>query len=372
MRVTLIVERFTSGTGGVEHVVWTVAHGLREAGDSVRVIARRGEASPGIELERIPAPAFWQPLRVGLFAGGVARRVDSLRAGQEAGVVHGFCRTLAQDVFHAGGGSHADFMRHTYGTAGARWRRLSPRHALQLALERRIYADPGPIVQCPSEMVVREIAGRFGVAASRLRLVRNGVHADRFGRVSDVEIGRLRSEFGPPSAGRIWLLAGSGWRRKGLDVALRALARCRDRGAGLWVAGADPPARWRALADRLGVADRVRFLGPRSDMERVYAASDGLILPSRYDAFGLVCLEAAASGRPVVASARAGASEVLAGCGAVVDDPEDVSGFAAALEALSSAERRRRCGEAGRRAAARLDWPRQIEALRRLYAEIAR
>jgi glycosyltransferase involved in cell wall biosynthesis len=74
----------------------------------------------------------------------------------------------------------------------------------------------------------------------------------------------------------------------------------------------------------------------------------------------------------VVVSARAGSSEVLEGCGVVVDDPEDADGFAAALDRMADSEQRRVCGEAGRKAAAELDWPLQIEALRRLYSEICR
>lgn len=370
MKVTLVVERFAPSAGGVEQVVQQVARGLRDAGDEVRVIARRGEAVRGVRLDRLDSPAVWQPLRVGLFAARVARRVARLRARGETDVVHSFCRTLSQDVFHAGGGCHADYMRHTYGERGRRWRRLSPRHALQLSLERRIFGDPRIVVQCPSAMVAREIGRRYAVAADRLRIVHNGVDVERFGRVSAAEGAALRKELqGGP--GPVWLFAGSGWSRKGLDTALRALAAAREKTAELWVAGADAPAPWLARAGWLGVSDRVRFLGARSDMERLYAAADGLLLPTRYDAFGLVCLEAAAAGRPVVTSARAGAAEVLGDGGVVVADPENVAGFAEALDALAEPGRRRTRGEAGRAAAARLDWPHQVEALRRLYAEVA-
>ncbi|MGH0038045.1 MAG: glycosyltransferase family 4 protein [Myxococcota bacterium] len=372
MRIALIVERFAPSPGGVEQVVWTVAHGLRDAGCRVRVLARLGEPVPGIELERVDAPRFWQPARVALFTRGVARRVARLRARDEVDVVHSFCRTLSQDVFHAGGGCHAESMRSTYGPRGARWRRVSPRHALQLELDRRIFADPAQIVQCPSAMVAREIRDRFGVAASRLAVVRNGVHVGRFARTSETAAAALRREIlGDATDAAVWLLAGSGWRRKGLDTALAAIAGARDRRARLWVAGADRTAPWRARAEQLGIGDRVVFLGARADMERVYAAADGLLLPTRYDAFGLVCLEAAAAGRPVVTSTRAGAAEVLEGCGEVVDDPEDASAFALALDRLADPEERRTCGEAGRKAAAGLDWPLQIEALQRLYAGIA-
>jgi len=370
VRVTLIVECFEPRGGGVEDVVWTIAHGLAEAGDRVRVLARRGESAAGVDLERLSVPSFWQPLRVGLFARATQRRVAALRAAAETDVVHSFCRTPSQDVFHAGGGSHADYMRSTYGAVGSALRHVSPRHALQLALERRLFSDPRLIVQCPSEMVAREISTRFRVAAPRLRVIRNGVDVGRFGRVPDADAARVREELGGGAA-PAWLLAGSGWRRKGLDTALRAVARCRNTATILWVAGADDPAPWRRLARRLGLGSRVRFLGLRRDIERVMVAADGLLLPTRYDAFGGVCLEAAAAGRPVVTSGRAGAAEVLRDAGEVVADPEDAAGFARALDRLEDASLRRDCGEAGRAAAAGLAWPSQIEALRSLYREVA-
>ena len=120
------------------------------------------------------------------------------------------------------------------------------------------------------------------------------------------------------------------------------------------------------------MAERVRFLGPRTDLERVYAACDGLLLPTRYDAFGLVCLEAAAAGRPVVTSATAGASELVADAGVVVDDAEDAAGFAAALDTLSDPARRHELGEAGRVVAQQHGWKSHVETLRALYAQVDR
>jgi len=150
-----------------------------------------------------------------------------------------------------------------------------------------------------------------------------------------------------------------------------ALARASDRSASLWVAGADATGPWQALAGSLGVASRVRFLGRRDDVERLYAAADALLLPTRYDAFGAVCLEAAASGLPVVTSAAAGSAETLGEGGVVVADAEDVNGFAAALDALGDAALRRGRGAAARRAAEAHSTPARVAAVRALYARLA-
>src|SRR5439155_24607267 len=82
---------------------------------------------------------------------------------------------------------------------------------------------------------------------------------------------------------------------------------------------------------RLGVAGRIAWLGPRPDIERWYAAADVVVLPSRYEPFGNVHLEALASGVPVVASAAAGGAEAIVdGGGGAVVDPRDAGAVATA------------------------------------------
>ena len=329
MRVALVIERFEPGTGGAEAVAWTVAHGLAQRGDRVEVIARRAIDSPEVVVRRVAVPRIWQPLRVLGFSAAAARAVADSRADQ----VLSFSRTRRQHVYRAGAGSHADYMERRYGRLHRAWR-VSPRHAVLLAAERRIFRDPRQRVLCVSEMVRSEIRRRYAVPAERLAVVRNGVDLERFHPRNRAGSGaRLRAELGASDA-PVWLFAGSGFERKGLDTALRALARTGPATAELWIAGRDAQARWQRLARRLGVTSRVSFLGFQRDLAPVYAAADVLLLPSRYDAFGNVCLEAAAAGLPVVTSGAVGAAELLRDSGGVVDDPEDVAGFARELEQL--------------------------------------
>ena len=133
------------------------------------------------------------------------------------------------------------------------------------------------------------------------------------------------------------------------------------------VAGRDEPRPWRALAARLGVADRVDFLGPRDAMPALYAAADLLLLPTRYDPFANVCLEAAASALPVVTSASNGAAESLGEAGRVISECEDPRAYAAALDAFSNREVRQRAGAHGRALARRHDWSCHASALGELY-----
>src|SRR5207249_7854955 len=101
-------------------------------------------------------------------------------------------------------------------------------------------------------------------------------------------------------------------------TAIRALAQLTDSRARLLVVGRDDTAPYRRLAGELGVAGRVAWLGARPDIERWYAAADALALPTRYEPFGNVHLEALASGLPAVTSLVAGGAEIVdERCGAV-------------------------------------------------------
>jgi UDP-glucose:(heptosyl)LPS alpha-1,3-glucosyltransferase len=379
VKIALVVERFRPAAGGVENVAWSVAHGLVAFGDEVVVLAREADPASAVATERLRAPRGWQPLRVLSFSYAAARASERLRPD----VVHSFARTLHQDVYRAGGGSHADYLERRHGTAGSLLRRLSPRHATLLWIESRIFKDSSQLVQCNSEMVRREIRRRYGVPEERLSVIPNPVDLERFhpGRRVPLE-----------ADGPVWLFVGAGFPRKGLDTAIRALAAAGASRSQLWVVGRDEPAPYRALAERLGVADRVRFLGARADLETLYASSAALVLPTRYDAFSNVCLEAAASGIPLVTSGANGAAELVrpapavedaasrrgpgtggpAEAGFVVEDPEDVAGFAKALDALGSPELRERFGRAARAVAERHSLSAHVAALHNLYARVRR
>ena len=99
------------------------------------------------------------------------------------------------------------------------------------------------------------------------------------------------------------MFVGYSFRRKGLAQVISAMAEVADEHVELWIAGGDDPAPYRRLAGDLGVGERVRFLGHRSDVVGLMQAADAFVMPSSYDPFPLVLLEALACGTPVITSA---------------------------------------------------------------------
>lgn len=151
---------------------------------------------------------------------------------------------------------------------------------------------------------------------------------------------------------------------------------CRRLDARLVLVGDGPEyGRTRELVDGLGLADRVHFVGVVDEVAPLLAAADLLLLPSETESFGLVALEAMASGVPVVASRVGGLPEVVEhGLTGYLEPVGDVDAMAEdSLRILSDCEARKRFGEAARERAVRLfDWrivvPRYEEIYRRAVA----
>jgi UDP-glucose:(heptosyl)LPS alpha-1,3-glucosyltransferase len=177
----------------------------------------------------------------------------------------------------------------------------------------------------PSRGVVDELAEHFPAAGRQARVIHNGIDLQRFvlSRPSDVEA--CRREVRIPVEGLAAVFVGGDWRRKGLDKAIRALASAP--GWYLLVVGEGDRNEFHALAARSGVGGRVRFLGRRRDVERIYAASDAFVFPSAYETFSLVTFEAAASGLPLLVSKISGIEELVVDGenGWFVSSSEDIS-----------------------------------------------
>jgi D-inositol-3-phosphate glycosyltransferase len=179
----------------------------------------------------------------------------------------------------------------------------------------------------------------------------------------------------------VLLFAGRIQPLKGVDVAVAALAALGDTDAVLVVvggaSGVDGPAeveRVHKLCADLGVADRVRFVEPQPHhlLSTYYRAADVVLVPSRSESFGLVALEAAACGVPVVASAVGGLRTLVDhGRTGFLVEGRDPSAFAAYVaEVLDNPQLASSLGDAAATRARRYTWSTSAARLRRLYADL--
>ncbi len=194
------------------------------------------------------------------------------------------------------------------------------------------------LVLCNSERTALDVRDRLGIEPGRTRVVYYGSDGAQFPRVSGPERAELKRALGWPGDRPVALFVGAlGDRRKGFDRLLEAwVLLCRDPGWDVDLAvtgqGAELP-DWRRRVAALGVDRRVRFLGFRTDIARVIGASDVMVHPARYEAYGLGVHEAICCGVPAIVSARAGIAELYPSSLAdlLIADVEDASGIAGSL-----------------------------------------
>jgi UDP-glucose:(heptosyl)LPS alpha-1,3-glucosyltransferase len=318
-----IVRRRYDACGGAELYVERLLNALVAEGRQPELITESwSEPPPGVRLHCVPV------------RGGRATRFESFIQGATRWIerehfdrVLSLERGVAADVYRAGDGVHEVWLRH-WRSWGRWWKRaFAGWGSFHAAMKRAdaISLDPARTgrVIVNSEMVRREISGRFQFPRERLHLIRNGVELAHL-RAGNRR--RWRDAWSVPENVCLLLFAGSGWERKGLAWLRKALARMpRDRFA-LVVAG-----RGRPPANRAANEIYAGSL-PRTEMPDLYAAADVLVLPTLYDPSANVCTEALAAGLPVVTTRQNGAAELIqAGVnGHVLAAPTDTQGLVAA------------------------------------------
>jgi glycosyltransferase involved in cell wall biosynthesis len=177
--------------------------------------------------------------------------------------------------------------------------------------ERRAYSSPRlKRVIAVSGGTARELQEFYRVPAERIAVVPNGVDGAVFHPVADALARRaLRRRLLLPEGEFIALFVGGDWERKGVRDAITAVAGLAD--TRLVVVGAGDADAMRAHAARVGAERQILFPGVSRAPQDWYAACDAFVFPSRYEAFSLVTLEAAASGLPIVAHAINGTEELV-------------------------------------------------------------
>lgn len=169
---------------------------------------------------------------------------------------------------------------------------------------------------------------------------------------------------------------------KGLDVAVRALAALDRPDAELVVVGgpsgpggAAELARVQAMVGELGLSDRVRFVAPQPHhlLSTWYRAADVVLVPSRSESFGLVALEAAACGTPVVAAAVGGLRTLVepGRTGELVEGREPEAFAACVAQLLARPDQARAMGARAAERARRYTWSTTAARLRRVYADLS-
>lgn len=280
-------------------------------------------------------------------------------------IIHSFDRTLFQDIYRAGDGCHITWL--TEKTKDYNWIKkilvwTNPLHILLLYIEKRIYNKSNTIkVIANSYKVKREIIEHYNYPGDSISVIYNGVDIDRFtpqnrGHFRTI----IRNEFGVKDDEILLLFVGSGFERKGLRLLLEGLYYFQNTMIDnnniffkLIIIGKGNIRPFLEFAKSNNLIERLIFLSIVSKIELFYAAGDIFVLPTLYDPFSNACLEAMASGLPVITTKANGGSELIQHKfnGIILDNPNDPKDIASSIEYLIDPAIRKGIGENARKTA---------------------
>jgi len=374
--------------GGLARHVRKLSEALVELGIEVHVLTRGGEESPaeesagGVAIHRIREPT--RPTDLGEFVAWVERmNSDMLAAGVELGdrldfdLVHGHDWLVANACDHLARRMSAPLVTTIHATEYGRhqgWVNDHPQSYIH-GVERWITNRSQRVIACSAYMR-EQIADIFGVAESRITVIPNGIDPLDLPQTDPAELVRLRGEFAAPEE-RLVLLIGRLVYEKGFQLALEAMPKVIEAAPGtrFLVAGSGThEEELKRQAEELGLMEHGTFLGWIGDdvLHTLYAIADLTVVPSIYEPFGLVALEAMASGCPCIVADTGGLREVVpheeAGLRFAARDPEALAEVA--IRVLSDPELEARLIAEAKEHVLRFDWGDVAIQTAAVYAEL--
>jgi glycosyltransferase involved in cell wall biosynthesis len=374
MKIAIIIEHFDPARGGAERFAVWLARQLAQRGHEVHVVchdakrpihplraahqgsshdAARSEHSLGQPEPVIPEGVHVHRLRGFKLSTGMGFRLFGRRARlwckrHRPDVAHSITVAWAGDLYHPQAGVYQGIQAQAIAARNTksdmtlkRWlMRLSSKQRTLLALEQRAVrprSEGGPWkIFSLSQMMSEEFFRYYNVGEGRLIRLDNP-RMDGLPELVglDAARARFRAHYGLAETDLVAAFVGHDFRRKGLRWAVETIAFSHKNWK-LLVVGLGKCREYVEQAQRLGLSDRVKFVGPTRDMHQVYAAADALLLPTFYDSFGFVGIEALSYGLPVISTRFLGCAPVISEnhLGTIVQSPKDVAAMAKALDGL--------------------------------------
>jgi glycosyltransferase involved in cell wall biosynthesis len=373
-RSVTLVAHDVGGSGGMEGHLTQIIEGLLGRGFAVSVVSRSLRLAPrsGLLWHRVRGPARpfviaypWFFLLGSLLAArrrrGLLHTTGALVLNRaDVSTVH-LCHRGFEAATPMRRTSRAGIFYRLNAAAAAVLSRVAESFCYRPSRTRHLVAVSGGVAD--------ELERFYPAMASRLSVIPNGVDRERFkpdpgARTEVREALRLGEQ------DLLLLFVGSEWTGKGLSHAIEAIGQAI--GWHLVVLGEGDSERYRRHADAVEASRRVHFLGRRAP-EAFYAAADAFTLPSAYEAFPLVALEAISAGLPILASRVNGVTDALVHGRNGWFVRTDGADIAVRLRQLAADEGfRRRMGEESRRISAGFEWKAAVDAHVELYASLAR
>ena len=366
MKIALVCKDYSLERGGLERYSVNLGGSLARQGHDVHVFAHTCQQHPEIQFHRVPLWRPSSPLKNLSFAY-FSRKLLQKEAFD---VIQSMERVWYQDIFRASDGINPVQLKERFANPVVRrLKSMGPRRRVLQALEDHIFRKGGSRrILTNSHLIKRQIMDYYQVTPEKITVIYNSVDARKFSAVSSADAAAdVREKFGVGPDTLLLLFVGNDFRRKGLDLLLTALQKAQPLDFKLLVIGKDK----KEAFTRAASPEKVLFLGPQRQIEWYYHGCDLFVLPTRYDAFANVCLEAMACGRPVITSNANGASEVIShGRDGFVIDDADTDQLAHWISECTQARLRGKIGDRARSTALKFTRQRYMSQLLDLYRKV--
>lgn len=328
--------------GGIERVVLECASFLQAQGHETHLFASEWDSErlpPAVTTHLVPIPRRGSLLRTFLYARRSRRALRALTPPAHAYAAFGVLSPTGGVMWvpsvHK---AWLEASRRQRGLRGRIKQSLNPLHPLLLAMEyhwfaRRKYKR----LVALTEQVKADLVRLYGVPPADIDILPNGYAPEEFNWARAQEHrAQMRASLGYSANDTVVVFVANELERKGFGPLLRAIAQLNSPHVHLLAVGRLNPQVYAPEIARLGMTGRVQFPGPSGDVALSYAAADVFVLPTQYEAWGLVIVEALACGLPVITSRLAGAARAVreGENGLLLDDPNDVSEIAACLRTV--------------------------------------
>lgn len=372
MRIALLTESFDNRSG-LGRIASALAAGFHRAGEEVHTVGQWNESVVAeISHHRVPGVRFSPAL------SKLAMRYFGSMISQSLGcdIIHSFGVARGANIVSAQS-------CHRAGIDLARNRRSEflPERNWGL-FDRFVLSDELALVEARStkriiavsHLVKRQLLQYYDIEAEKIVALPNGIHPEEFARDRRDDIrSDFRKRLNLEEDTKVLLFVGNEFGRKGLRCLIEATVQLRTRNVRLLIAGRDDHAPYARLAQKLGIEERVTFLGSVSPPEQMYAAADVFVFPTLYEPFGMVVIESMAAGLPVITSKSCGSVEGMMDGkdGIFLDHPESVDELHSALvRILDDDALAQSLSSRGIETAKRFSWEEIIPQVLQVYRDV--
>ncbi len=306
MKIAVIRRQCTYHRGGAEKYCADLCRHLAELGHRIYVVAEQCDRDLHPSIIHIPVAAnkWTSPGRNRSFHINSQKALANLAIDCSLAL----SRTYPVDIYRVSDPLHYHWMSLQYRN---RWllafQYLNPRHQTILSLDKYIFSKPNcNLIIANSYLVKNQLISKFLIPEEKIHVLYNGVDLENYTLID--------SNQNPKDCTVHLLFVGNDFRRKGLEYVLKALRHLKQKtpiACTLTVVGRGNKSKYVKLAHQLQVEGQISFKGFSTEVIRYYHRADLLVLPSLYDPFANVCLEAMACGVPVVTTESNGASEII-------------------------------------------------------------